>query len=149
MLRIGRDRMVDDGFIHPAVQCDAERLPFPSEYFDRVTVAFGLRNMTRKEAALAEMTRVLRPGGKLLVLEFSRVWKPLEPLYDLYSFGVLPWLGRRIAGDPDSYRYLAESIRMHPDQETLKRMMADAGLSRARYFNLAGGVVALHEGVRL
>jgi len=149
MLRIGRDRMIDDGFIQPAVQCDAERLPFPSEYFDRVTVAFGLRNMTRKEAALAEMTRVLRPGGKLLVLEFSRVWKPLEPLYDLYSFGVLPWLGRRFAGDPDSYRYLAESIRMHPDQETLKAMMADAGLSRARYFNLAGGVVALHEGVRL
>jgi len=149
MLRIGRDRMIDDGFIQPAVQCDAERLPFPSEYFDRVTVAFGLRNMTRKEAALAEMTRVLRPGGKLFVLEFSRVWKPLEPLYDLYSFGVLPWLGRRIAGDPDSYRYLAESIRMHPDQETLKGMMADAGLSRARYFNLSGGVVALHEGVRL
>jgi len=149
MLRIGRDRMIDDGLVQPAVQCDAERLPFPSEYFDRVTVAFGLRNMTRKESALTEMTRVLRPGGKLLVLEFSRVWKPLEPLYDLYSFGVLPWLGKRMAGDADSYRYLAESIRMHPDQETLRLMMTECGLSRVRYFNLAGGVVALHEGVRL
>ena len=148
MLRIGRDRMVDDGLLQPAVQCDAERLPFPDGYFDRVSVAFGLRNMTRKEAALAEMTRVLKPGGKLLVLEFSRVWKPLEPLYDLYSFSVLPWLGKRMAGDADSYRYLAESIRMHPDQETLARMMSDCGLARVRYFNLAGGVVALHEGVR-
>ncbi|HWS75596.1 MAG TPA: bifunctional demethylmenaquinone methyltransferase/2-methoxy-6-polyprenyl-1,4-benzoquinol methylase UbiE [Quisquiliibacterium sp.] len=149
MLRIGRDRMLDDGLVQPAVQCDAERLPFPDGYFDRVMVAFGLRNMTRKEAALAEMTRVLKPAGKLLVLEFSRVWKPLEPLYDLYSFGVLPWLGKRIAGDAESYRYLAESIRMHPDQETLAQMMRDAGLSRVRFFNMAGGVVALHEGVRL
>ena len=148
MLRIGRDRMLDDGLLQPAVQCDAERLPFPSGYFDRVTVAFGLRNMTRKEAALAEMARVLKPGGKLMVLEFSKVWKPLEPLYDLYSFGVLPWLGKRMAGDADSYRYLAESIRMHPDQETLATMMSGCGLSRVRYFNLAGGVVALHEGVR-
>ncbi len=148
MLRIGRDRMLDDGQLQPAVQCDAERLPFPDGYFDRVSVAFGLRNMTRKEAALAEMTRVLKPGGKLLVLEFSKVWKPLEPLYDLYSFSVLPWLGRRMAGDADSYRYLAESIRMHPDQETLARMMSECGLGRVRYFNLAGGVVALHEGVR-
>jgi len=149
MLRIGRDRMIDDGLVQPAVQCDAERLPFPSEYFDRVTVAFGLRNMTRKDVALAEMTRVLRPGGRLLVLEFSRIWRPLAPLYDLYSFGVLPVLGKRIAGDAESYRYLAESIRMHPDQETLRQMMCEAGLSRVRYFNLAGGVVALHEGVRL
>jgi demethylmenaquinone methyltransferase/2-methoxy-6-polyprenyl-1,4-benzoquinol methylase len=149
MLRIGRDRMLDDGRVQPAVQCDAEHLPFPDGYFDRVTVAFGLRNMTHKERALAEMARVLRPGGRLLVLEFSRVWKPLEPLYDLYSFGVLPWLGKRIAGDADSYRYLAESIRMHPDQETLAQMMRDAGLSRVRFFNMAGGVVALHEGVRL
>ena len=148
MLRIGRDRMVDDGLLQPAAQCDAERLPFPDGYFDRVSVAFGLRNMTRKDAALAEMTRVLKPGGKLLVLEFSKVWKPLEPLYDLYSFGVLPWLGKRMAGDADSYRYLAESIRMHPDQETLAGMMSDCGLARVRYFNLAGGVVALHEGVR-
>ena len=149
MLRIGRDRMLDDGLVQPALQCDAEHLPFPDGYFDRVMVAFGLRNMTHKDRALAEMTRVLKPGGKLLVLEFSRVWKPLEPFYDLYSFGVLPWLGKRIAGDSDSYRYLAESIRMHPDQETLAQMMRDAGLSRVRFFNMAGGVVALHEGVRL
>lgn len=149
MLRIGRDRMLDDGRLQPAVQCDAERLPFPDGYFDRVIVAFGLRNMTHKELALAEMARVLKPGGRLLVLEFSRVWKPLTPLYDLYSFGVLPWLGKRIAGDADSYRYLAESIRMHPDQETLAQMMRDAGLGRVRYFNMTGGVVALHEGVRL
>ena len=149
MLRIGRDRMLDDGLVQPALQCDAEHLPFPDGYFDRVMVAFGLRNMTHKDQALAEMTRVLKPGGKLLVLEFSRVWKPLEPLYDLYSFGVLPWLGKRIAGDSESYRYLAESIRMHPDQETLAQMMRDAGLSRVRFFNMAGGVVALHEGVRL
>jgi demethylmenaquinone methyltransferase/2-methoxy-6-polyprenyl-1,4-benzoquinol methylase len=149
MLRIGRDRMLDDGLVQPALQCDAEHLPFPDGYFDRVMVAFGLRNMTHKDRALAEMTRVLKPGGKLLVLEFSRVWKPLEPFYDLYSFGVLPWLGKRIAGDSESYRYLAESIRMHPDQETLAQMMRDAGLSRVRFFNMAGGVVALHEGVRL
>ena len=149
MLRIGRDRMLDDGRLHPAVQCDAEKLPFPTAYFDRVSVAFGLRNMTHKDAALAEMARVIRPGGKLLVLEFSRVWKPLEPLYDLYSFSVLPWLGKRIVGDGDSYRYLAESIRMHPDQQTLASMMGEAGLSGVRYFNLAGGAVALHEGVRI
>lgn len=149
MLRIGRDRMLDDGLVQPAVQCDAEKLPFATGYFDRVTVAFGLRNMTHKDRALAEMTRVLRPGGKLLVLEFSRVWKPLERLYDVYSFSVLPWLGQRIAGDSESYRYLAESIRMHPDQETLCTMMRDCGLSRVRYFNLAGGVVALHEGIRM
>ncbi|MFP5460340.1 MAG: bifunctional demethylmenaquinone methyltransferase/2-methoxy-6-polyprenyl-1,4-benzoquinol methylase UbiE [Gammaproteobacteria bacterium] len=149
MLRIGRDRMLDDGLVQPALQCDAEHLPFPDGYFDRVMVAFGLRNMTHKDRALAEMTRVLKPGGKLLVLEFSRVWKPLEPFYDLYSFGVLPWLGKRIAGDSESYRYLAESIRMHPDQETLAQMMRDAGLSRVRFVNMAGGVVALHEGVRL
>ena len=149
MLRIGRDRMLDDGLVQPALQCDAEYLPFPDGYFDRVMVAFGLRNMTHKDRALAEMTRVLKPGGKLLVLEFSRVWKPLEPFYDIYSFGVLPWLGKRIAGDAESYRYLAESIRMHPDQETLAQMMRDAGLSRVRFFNMSGGVVALHEGVRL
>jgi demethylmenaquinone methyltransferase/2-methoxy-6-polyprenyl-1,4-benzoquinol methylase len=149
MLRIGRDRMLDDGLVQPAVQCDAEHLPFPDAYFDRVTVAFGLRNMTHKDRALADMTRVLKPGGKLLVLEFSKVWKPLAPLYDRYSFSVLPWLGQRIAGDGDSYRYLAESIRMHPDQETLKGMMTSAGLSQVRYFNLTGGVVALHEGLKI
>jgi demethylmenaquinone methyltransferase/2-methoxy-6-polyprenyl-1,4-benzoquinol methylase len=148
MLTVGRDRLVDDGCLQPAVQCDAEALPFPDGYFDRVTVAFGLRNMTHKERALAEMRRVLKPGGRLLVLEFSQVRKALAPLYDLYSFSVLPWLGKRVAGDEASYRYLAESIRMHPDQETLKTMMEEAGFSRVRYFNLTGGVVALHEGFR-
>ncbi|UCE32015.1 MAG: class I SAM-dependent methyltransferase, partial [Burkholderiales bacterium] len=116
MLAIGRDRMLDEGLLRGVAQCDAERLPFPDRHFDLVTVAFGLRNMTHKDAALVEMHRVIEPGGRLLVLEFSRVWKPLEPLYDAYSFGVLPWLGTRVAGDADSYRYLAESIRMHPDQ---------------------------------
>jgi demethylmenaquinone methyltransferase/2-methoxy-6-polyprenyl-1,4-benzoquinol methylase len=146
MLTVGRDRMVDEGVLHPAVLCDAEKLPFPDDYFDRVTVAFGLRNMTHKDLALAEMTRVLRPGGRLYVLEFSKVWRPLSPLYDLYSFSVLPQLGRRVAGDAQSYRYLAESIRVHPDQETLKSLMGEAGLVGVRYFNLAAGVVALHEG---
>ncbi|RIK97459.1 MAG: bifunctional demethylmenaquinone methyltransferase/2-methoxy-6-polyprenyl-1,4-benzoquinol methylase UbiE [Burkholderiales bacterium] len=149
MLGIGRDRMIDDGLLQPAVQCDAEALPFPDGHFDLVSVAFGLRNMTHKERALAEMHRVLRSGGRLLVLEFSRVRKELAPLYDRYSFDVLPWLGARVAGDEASYRYLAESIRMHPDQETLKKMMEDAGFSRVRYYNLTAGVVALHEGTRL
>jgi demethylmenaquinone methyltransferase/2-methoxy-6-polyprenyl-1,4-benzoquinol methylase len=148
MLARGRDRMLDAGVIAPAVQCDAEHLPFPSEYFDCVSVAFGLRNMTHKDCALAEMRRVLRPGGRLLVLEFSRVWKPLEPAYDAYSFKVLPALGKLITNDSDSYRYLAESIRMHPDQETLKQMMLSAGLERVEYFNLCAGVVALHRGYR-
>ncbi|MCM5571855.1 bifunctional demethylmenaquinone methyltransferase/2-methoxy-6-polyprenyl-1,4-benzoquinol methylase UbiE [Burkholderiaceae bacterium FT117] len=146
MLSVGRDRMVDDGLLQPAVLCDAEKLPFPDAYFDRVSVAFGLRNMTHKDLALSEMTRVLRPGGRLYVLEFSKVWQPLAPLYDLYSFQVLPRLGARVAGDEQSYRYLAESIRMHPDQETLKSMMQEAGLVRVRYYNLTAGVVALHEG---
>jgi demethylmenaquinone methyltransferase/2-methoxy-6-polyprenyl-1,4-benzoquinol methylase len=149
MLAIGRDRLLDDGFAQPVAQCDAEALPFPSDRFDRVSVAFGLRNMTRKESALREMLRVLKPGGKLLVLEFSRVWKPLAPLYDAYSFNVLPRLGQAVAGDADSYRYLAESIRMHPDQDSLKSMMEAAGFDRVRYFNLTLGVVALHEGIKL
>ena len=148
MLRRGRDRLLDSGKLIPAVQCDAEKLPFPDEYFDCVCVAFGLRNMTHKDAALAEMRRVLRAGGRLLVLEFSRVWQPLAPLYDTYSFQVLPRLGKLITDDADSYRYLAESIRMHPDQETLKTLMQDAGLERVEYFNLAAGVVALHRGIR-
>lgn len=148
MLAIGRDRLLDDGRAQPVAQCDAEALPFPDRYFDRVTVAFGLRNMTRKDAALREMHRVLAPGGRLLVLEFSRVWKPLAPAYDAYSFGVLPALGKAVAGDADSYRYLAESIRMHPDQPTLADMMRGAGFERVRWFNLSLGVVALHEGVR-
>jgi demethylmenaquinone methyltransferase/2-methoxy-6-polyprenyl-1,4-benzoquinol methylase len=129
-------------------QCDAEALPFPDRHFDRVTVAFGLRNMTRKDAALREMHRVLRPGGRLLVLEFSRVWKPLAPVYDAYSFKVLPRLGQAVAGDAESYRYLAESIRMHPDQPTLAQMMEGAGFGRVRWYNLAMGVVALHDGVK-
>jgi len=148
MLSIGRDRLIDDGVFAPAVQCDAEKLPFASNYFDCVSVAFGLRNMTQKDAALAEMFRVLRPGGRLLVLEFSRVWKPLQPAYDAYSFNLLPKMGEWVTKDAASYRYLAESIRMHPDQETLKQMMLDAGLERVEYFNLAAGVVALHRGYK-
>ncbi len=149
MLRVGRDRMTDAGLLLPTTVCDAERLPFPTGYFDRVSVAFGLRNMTHKDRALAEMARVLKPGGKLLVLEFSRVAKPLSPAYDWYSFNVLPWLGKKIANDEASYRYLAESIRMHPDQETLADMLRTAGLERVQYFNLTAGIAALHEGVRL
>jgi demethylmenaquinone methyltransferase / 2-methoxy-6-polyprenyl-1,4-benzoquinol methylase len=149
MLRIGRDRLLDDGSVQPVAQCDAEALPFPDGRFDLVSVAFGLRNMTRKDAALREMHRVLKPGGRLLVLEFSRVWKPLAPIYDAYSFAVLPRLGQVVAGDADSYRYLSESIRMHPDQATLKSMMEAAGFERVRWFNLSAGVVALHEGVKL
>jgi len=148
MLVRGRDRLIDAGYLLPAARCDAERLPYPDDYFDCVTVAFGLRNMTRKEAALREMQRVLRPGGRLLVLEFSRVWKPLEPLYDAYSFKVLPLLGKLIANDADSYRYLAESIRMHPSQPELAQMMREAGFERVEFFNLSAGVVALHRGFK-
>ena len=146
MLSIGRDRMLDAGRMLPAVQSDAERLPFADRTFDCVTVAFGLRNMTHKDRALAEMKRVLRIGGRLLVLEFSRVWEPLAKAYDVYSFRLLPWLGERVAGDASAYRYLAESIRMHPDQEMLAGMMRGAGLDQVDYFNLAAGVVALHRG---
>ncbi len=149
MLTVGRDRLINDGLLVPVALADAEKLPFPSDYFNVVTVAFGLRNMTHKEAALAEMYRVVKPGGKVMVLEFSKVWEPLKPIYDAYSFKVLPWLGSKIAGDADSYRYLAESIRMHPDQETLKAMMETAGLERVQVFNLAAGMVALHEGIKL
>jgi len=149
MLEVGRDRLADSGLLLPLAQCDAEKLPFPANHFDCVSVAFGLRNMTHKERALAEMRRVLRPGGRLLVLEFSKVWQPLAPLYDFYSFKVLPWLGRRVADDADSYRYLAESIRVHPDQNTLKQMMELAGLERVEFFNLSAGIVALHRGYKL
>lgn len=149
MLSCGRDRLVDLGILLPTAQCDAEKLPFPDNHFDLVTVAFGLRNMTHKDAALAEMRRVLKPGGRLLVLEFSKVWQPLSPAYDFYSFKILPWLGQKVAGDADSYRYLAESIRMHPDQETLKTMMEQVGLSRVEYFNMTGGIVALHRGYKI
>ena len=149
MLQRGRDRVLDSGALARAVQCDAERLPFAAGVFDCVTVGFGLRNMTRKDAALEEMVRVLKPGGRLLVLEFSKVWKPLEPAYDLYSFKVLPWLGERVAGDAGAYRYLAESIRRHPDQATLAAMLERAGLSQVEVFNLAAGVVAVHRGYRI
>ncbi|MCD6041684.1 MAG: ubiE [Burkholderiales bacterium] len=148
MLERGRDRLLDAGLALPAVQCDAERLPFPTAHFDCVTVGFGLRNMSHKDVALAEMARVLKPGGRLVVLEFSKVWKPLEPAYDWYSFKVLPWLGDKVAGDADAYRYLADSIRQHPDQATLSAMLRDAGLSEVEVFNLAAGVVAVHRGYR-
>jgi demethylmenaquinone methyltransferase/2-methoxy-6-polyprenyl-1,4-benzoquinol methylase len=149
MLERGRDRLADAGIVVTIVQCDAERLPFRDQHFDCVTIGFGLRNVTRKARALREMTRVLRPGGRLLVLEFSHIWTPLRPLYDAYSFQVLPRLGRIVADDADSYRYLAESIRNHPSQEELKLMMAAAGLERVEYWNLSAGVVALHRGYRL
>ena len=148
MLAVGRDRLLDAGLAVPVALCDAERLPFPARSFDCVSVGFGLRNMTRKEVALAEMARVLKPGGRLLVLEFSRVWAPLRTVYDRYSFSVLPWLGARIAGDESAYRYLAESIRVHPDQATLAAMMERAGLERVEYFNLAAGVAAVHRGYK-
>lgn len=146
MLAAGRDRLADAGLALPVIRCDAEHLPFPDRYFDCVSVAFGLRNMTHKDAALAEFRRVLKPAGRLIVLEFSRVWKPIEKLYDLYSFRVLPFMGRVVAKDADSYRYLAESIRVHPNQETLKTMLEGAGLERVEYFNLSAGVVAVHRG---
>jgi demethylmenaquinone methyltransferase / 2-methoxy-6-polyprenyl-1,4-benzoquinol methylase len=131
------------------MQCNAEQLPFADNSFDCVIVAFGLRNMTHKDIALKEMQRVLKVGGRLLVLEFSKVWQPLEKIYDTYSFKLLPMMGKLIAKDAESYQYLAESIRMHPDQETLKQMMQDAGLSKVDYYNLSAGVVALHKGYKL
>jgi demethylmenaquinone methyltransferase/2-methoxy-6-polyprenyl-1,4-benzoquinol methylase len=148
MLQTGRDRLLDKGVVLPTAACDAEKLPFPSGRFDLVSVAFGLRNMTHKETALAEMARVLRPGGRLLVLEFSKPAGPLQAPYDFYSFKVMPLLGRLIANDAESYRYLAESIRMHPDQGTLKTMMKTAGFGHVDVHNLAAGVVALHVGVK-
>ncbi|MCM3563997.1 MAG: bifunctional demethylmenaquinone methyltransferase/2-methoxy-6-polyprenyl-1,4-benzoquinol methylase UbiE [Hydrogenophaga sp.] len=148
MLREGRERLIDAGVVLPTMVCDAEKLPFADNSFDRVSVAFGLRNMTHKELALAEMHRTLKPGGKLLVLEFSRVAKPLEKAYDWYSFQVLPKLGKWVANDESSYRYLAESIRMHPDQETLRQMMKAAGFGHVDVHNLTGGVVALHVGIK-
>lgn len=148
MLRTGRDRLLDAGAQIPALACDAEALPFADGQFDLVSVAFGLRNMTHKGQALREMARVLKPGGRVLVLEFSQVAKPLRGLYDLYSFQVLPRLGRLIAGDAESYRYLAESIRMHPPQRALKALMKDSGFAHVDYHNLSLGIVALHVGVK-
>ena len=149
MLAVGRDKMIDQGVFPPLALCDAEKLPFPDDTFDCVSVAFGLRNMTHKDRALAEMARVARPGGRVIVLEFSRPWKPLAKAYDAYSFSILPALGKYVARDEAAYRYLAESIRMHPDQDTLKAMMETAGLAKVEYFNLTAGVVALHRGYKL
>jgi demethylmenaquinone methyltransferase/2-methoxy-6-polyprenyl-1,4-benzoquinol methylase len=152
MLEIGRDRLLDAGFVGN-VECivaDAERLPFEDDSFDCVTIGFGLRNVTDKAAALKSMYRVLKSGGQLLVLEFSKPVAPgLKPVYDAYSFKVLPWLGRLVAHDADSYRYLAESIRMHPDQETLLEMLRSAGFAQTRYHNLTGGIVAVHRGYKI
>ena len=148
MLNKGRDRLLDEGLILPVVACDAEQLPFADASFDLVSLAFGLRNMTRKDAALAEICRVLKPGGRLLVLEFSKPAQPLQKPYDWYAFKFMPLMGKLIAGDGDSYRYLAESIRMHPDQATLKSMMKAAGFAHVDVHNMAGGIVALHAGVK-
>lgn len=148
MLHVGRDRLINAGVVLPTLVCDAEHLPFPDAHFDLVSVAFGLRNMTHKDQALAEMCRVLKPGGRLLVLEFSKVAKPLEKVYDWYSFKVLPRLGQLVAGDDASYRYLAESIRMHPGQEELKTLMQQNGFGHVDYHNMTGGIVALHVGIK-
>ena len=148
MLRTGRNRLLDAGIALPTLVCDAEKLPFPSNHFDVVSVAFGLRNMTHKDVALAEMNRVLKPGGKLLVLEFSKVAPPLEKMYDWYSFKILPKLGKLVAGDDSSYRYLAESIRMHPGQEELKALMKSSGFGHVDFHNMSAGLVALHAGIK-
>lgn len=151
MLKVGRDKLIDRGYHGNIeyVQANAEQLPFPDNYFDVVSIAFGLRNVTDKESALASMLRVLKPGGRLLVLEFSKPGNELlSSTYDTYSFKVLPLIGKLVAGDSNSYQYLAESIRMHPDQETLKQMMENAGFSRCEFFNMTGGIVALHRGIK-
>lgn len=148
MLTVGRDRLLDDGLILPVALADAEKLPFPDNYFHAVSVAFGLRNMTHKNLALKEMYRILRPGGKLLILEFSQVWRPLSLVYDFYSFRVLPIMGKFVVNDQDSYKYLAESIRMHPNQITLKQMIQDEGFVQVDYHNLTGSIVALHKGYK-
>ena len=151
MLRVGKQRLLDKGIYHNIhyVRANAESLPFTPNYFDRIIIGFGLRNVTDKETALADMYRVLKPGGRLIVLEFSKpVIALLQPLYDAYSFKILPWLGELVANDAASYRYLAESIRLHPDQETLKTMILAAGFDRCDYQNLTGGIVALHLGVK-
>ena len=148
MLGTGRNRLLDAGVVLPTVVCDAEKLPFESGQFDLVSVAFGLRNMTHKDQAIAEMCRVLKPGGRLLVLEFSKVAQPLEKAYDFYSFQILPRLGKLVAGDDASYRYLAESIRMHPSQAELKNLMKKNGFGHVDYHNMTGGIVALHVGIK-
>lgn len=149
MLTVGRDRLLNEGRILPVSLADAEKLPFPDNYFNVVSVAFGLRNMTHKDVALKEMHRVLKPGGKLLVLEFSKVAQPLAPIYDLYSFKILPLMGKIVAQDAESYQYLAESIRMHPDQETLKSLIESVGFIKVDYNNLSAGTVALHKAYKM
>lgn len=149
MLKIGRDRLIDKGALTHECLCNAENLPFIDNYFDAVSVSFGLRNMTFKEKALGEMYRVLKPGGVILILEFSKIYKPLEKLYDLYSFKILPKLGKIIAKDEDSYTYLAQSIRMHPDQETLKSMLQTCGFENVQYYNLTFGITALHKAYKI
>ena len=149
MLSIGRDRLIDEGNPTPVAQCDAEKLPYPDNYFHCVCVAFGLRNMTHKDVALKEMLRVIKPGGTVIVLEFSKVMKPLQPIYDAYSFKLLPLMGKLVTNDAESYRYLAESIRVHPSQHELKELMEDAGFEFVEYFNLSAGIVALHRGYKL
>lgn len=149
MLKTGRNRLINEGIITPQCLCDAERLPFADNYFDAVSVSFGLRNMTHKDIALKEMFRVLKPGGVLMVLEFSKIHKPFTKLYDLYSFKLLPLMGKLIAKDEESYKYLAESIRMHPNQETLQQMMYEAGFAKVKYHNLTLGVTALHKGYKI
>ena len=148
MLQRGRDRLLNEGIVLPTAQCDAENLPFLSDYFDCVTVSFGLRNMTHKEVALKEMHRVLKTRGRLLVLEFSKITPALAPFYDFYSFKIIPKIGKLVANDFESYQYLSESIRMHPDQESLKTMMESAGFSSVSYHNMTFGVVALHIGIK-
>jgi demethylmenaquinone methyltransferase/2-methoxy-6-polyprenyl-1,4-benzoquinol methylase len=148
MLRVGRDRLLDRGLALPAVQLDAEKIPFSNHYFDVVSVAFGLRNMTHKETALGEMARVIKPGGKVLVLEFSKPDAMIAPIYDIYSFKVLPWLGEKVANDAASYQYLAESIRMHPDAQALKTMMLGVGFDQVDTHRMTGGIVALHIGIK-
>ena len=149
MLKTGRDRLLNEGVFTPQCLCDAEKLPFPDNYFNAVCVSFGLRNMTHKDDALKEMYRVLKPGGVLMVLEFSKIYKPFEKLYDIYSFKLLPFMGKLVANDSESYKYLAESIRMHPDQDTLKQMMYEAGFAKVKYHNLTFGVTALHKGYKV
>jgi demethylmenaquinone methyltransferase/2-methoxy-6-polyprenyl-1,4-benzoquinol methylase len=148
MLGVGRDRLLDRGLALPAIQFDAEKIPFPNNYFDVVSVAFGLRNMTHKDAALGEMARVIKAGGKVLVLEFSKPDAMIAPIYDIYSFKVLPWLGDKVAKDAASYQYLAESIRMHPDADALKTMMLGVGFDQVDTHRMTGGIVALHIGVK-
>jgi demethylmenaquinone methyltransferase/2-methoxy-6-polyprenyl-1,4-benzoquinol methylase len=148
MLNVGRDRLINLGVVLPTLVCDAEALPFPDNHFDLVSVAFGLRNMTHKDEALKEMCRVLKPRGRLLVLEFSKVAQPLAKAYDWYSFQVLPRLGKLVAGDDSSYRYLAESIRMHPGQDELKALMQQSGFGHVDYHNMTGGIAALHVGIK-